>query len=181
MDLRFSVLKGRGMHIFLFWLVVILVVAVDQATKAAAIEVLEDGPKTLLPGIMNLIHVENTGAAFSLGQGGGVFFVIAAVCFFVASTYFVWSEPDLPFGVVVSIGLVAGGGLGNMIDRLMNGSVTDFLATAFMDFPVFNVADMCVTVGIVCAVVGYWLWDSRKDQGEGPVGGMARDGESHAS
>ena len=46
----------------------------------------------------------------------------------------------------------------------MNGSVTDFLSTAFMKFPVFNVPDICVTVGVACAIIGYWIWDSRQER-----------------
>ena len=60
--------------------------------------------------------------------------------------------------------MVAGGGLGNMIDRIMNGSVTDFLSFAFIDFPVFNVADMFVTVGIAYTLVAYWLFDSKRER-----------------
>ncbi len=173
METRFSAIGGRGLRIFLFWVVVILVVVVDQATKAAAIEVLGDGSGVLIPGIMNLVHVENTGAAFSMGEGGGVLFIIIALAFLVGSCLLVWHENELPLGVVFSVGLVAGGGLGNMIDRIMNGSVTDFLSTAFINFPVFNFADICVTVGVVCAIVGYWVWDSRRSE-------ATASGESHA-
>ena len=162
MESRFSAMGGRGFHIFLFWVIVILVVVVDQSTKAAAIEVIGDGGRVLIPGIMNLIHVENTGAAFSIGQGGNVLFVIVAILFLIGSCLLVWREDDLPLGVVVSVALITGGGLGNMIDRLMNGSVTDFLATAFIDFPVFNFADICVTVGVTFAIIGYWWWDSKR-------------------
>jgi signal peptidase II len=82
----------------------------------------------------------------------------------------VWNKPDLPMGLVVSIGLVAGGGMGNMVDRLMEGYVTDFIATRFIDFPVFNVADMCVTVGVFATVIGYWVWDSRRERDDGNKG-----------
>ncbi len=174
METRLSAIGGKGLHLFLFWVIVILVVLVDQSTKAAAIEVIEDGSTMLIPGIIDLVHVENTGAAFSIGEGGGIVFVAVAIVFLLGACYFVWHEEDLPLGVVASVGLVAGGGLGNMIDRLMNGSVTDFLSTAFMKFPVFNVADMCVTVGVACAVVGYWVWDSRKES-------AAVDNKSNAS
>ncbi len=164
MENRLSAVGGKGLHLFLFWVTVILVVLVDQATKAAAIEVIADGSTVLIPGIINLVHVENTGAAFSIGEGGGVLFVLIALVFLVGSCSFVWREEDLPLGIVVSVALIAGGGLGNMIDRLMNGSVTDFLSTAFMNFPVFNVADMCVTVGVACAIIGYWIWDARQER-----------------
>ena len=179
METRFSAIGGRGLRLFLFWVIVIMVVLVDQATKAAAVEVLGDGRGTLIPGVIDLVHVENTGAAFSIGEGAGFLFVLVALAFLVGACLFVWHEDKLPLGIVASVGLVAGGGLGNMIDRLMNGSVTDFLATAFMKFPVFNVADMCVTVGVVCAVVGYWVWDARREEEQ--VSSVDADNKRNAS
>lgn len=160
--MRFSPQDGKGIRLFIFWFIVILVVAVDQSTKAAAIEVIEDGGRVLLPGIMNLVHVENTGAAFSIGEGGNVLFIVVAIAFLIGACLLVWREERMPVPLVAAVALVAGGGLGNMIDRLMNGSVTDFLATTFIDFPVFNVADICVTVGVACSIVGYWIWDIRR-------------------
>ncbi|MDO4536961.1 MAG: signal peptidase II [Coriobacteriales bacterium] len=159
-------LHGRGFRICVFWVVVILVVACDQATKAAMIMLLEDGPRVLIPGIMNLVHVENTGAAFSMGEGAGPLFVLIALVFLAGAAIFVWRTDDMPLRLAGAVGLVAGGGIGNMIDRIMNGSVTDFFATAFIDFPVFNVADICVTVGIVCVVIGFWLWDGLGESDE---------------
>ena len=164
MEANFFGIGKKGLHLFLFWVIVILVVVLDQSTKAAAIEVLAAGRVTLIPGVMDLVHVENTGAAFSIGEGGGAFFVVIAVAFLLGACFFVWREEELPLSVVGAVSLIAGGGLGNMIDRLMNGSVTDFLCTTFVRFPVFNVADICVTVGVFCAVIGYWVWDSRRER-----------------
>lgn len=163
LERRFSFFTGRNSRIALYWIIVILVVIVDQATKAAAREVYENAPEVLIPGIVNLVHVENTGAAFSMGEGATLLFIVVAIAFVSGATYLVWSESTLPLGLVPPIALVAGGGLGNLIDRIMKGSVTDFFATAFMDFPVFNVADICVTVGIVLSVVGYWTWESKRE------------------
>lgn len=161
METRFGTVGDRAVRIGVYWIVVILSVLIDQTTKAAAREVLESGPRVLIPGVINLVHVENTGAAFSLGEGAGVLFIGVAIVFIVLATGIVWKNPNLPFGLVVPLGLVAGGGMGNMIDRVLWGSVTDFISTAFMDFPVFNVADICVTVGIVLCAIGFWVWDSR--------------------
>jgi signal peptidase II len=162
----FLTTKSRGMHIVLFWMTAILVVVLDQATKAGVDKITDAGPTVLIPGILNLTYVENTGAAFSIGQGGGAFFVVVAVAFLIGSLYLVWKEKELPIQLVVSIGLVAGGGMGNMIDRVMQGFVTNFLSAAFIDFPVFNVADICVTVGIFVSVIGYWIWESQREREE---------------
>lgn len=135
----------------------------DQATKAWARLALADGPMTLVEGVMDLSLTYNTGAAFSLGQGAGVVFALVAVAAVVAVFYVVWRHPEMPRALVVSLSCVAGGGLGNMVDRLAFGMVTDFLRTTFVDFPVFNVADAFITVGVAASVVLLWRWDARRE------------------
>lgn len=154
-------LNTRGFHLLLFWMVVMGVVILDQTTKMVAIKAVEHGTSVLIPGIMNLVHAENTGAAFSIGQGHGILFIAIAMLVVVGACMLVWRLSDLPLALIVSIALVAGGGLGNMINRMMTGSVTDFLATAFIDFPVFNIADICITIGAFLTLVGCMLWNRR--------------------
>ena len=182
MSARLSLPKGRGMRILIYWIIVILAVMVDQATKAAAIELLQDGPMTFVPGLINFIHVENTGAAFSIGEGSNLLFIFIAIAFIAAATYFVWTEEDLPLRITASVGIVAGGGLGNMIDRIMTGSVTDFISLAFINFPVFNIADVFVTCGIVLSVVMYWKWETKMEaaRGSNSVMGRVDDGGTNA-
>lgn len=158
--------SARGLRLVVFWIVVGVVALVDQATKAAVRQVAVPGGQTFVPGVLDLVLVENTGAAFSIGLGAGALFVAVALAVLAAANVAVWRHPDLPLPLVVAIGLVAGGGLGNMIDRIYKGSVTDFLATTFMSFPVFNVADVCVTVGVAVAFVLYLAWDRRRGSGE---------------
>lgn len=162
-------LNTRGFHLLLFWMVVMGVVILDQTTKMVAIKAVEHGTSVLIPGIMNLVHAENTGAAFSIGQGGGVLFIAIAMAVAIGTCMLVWRRSDLPMGLIVSIALVAGGGLGNMINRMLTGSVTDFLATAFIDFPVFNVADICITVGTILTLVGYLLWSRNANESTGRI------------
>ncbi len=175
MESRLSMFRGRGMHAAIFWLTVILVVVLDQSVKAAVEVMLADGSKPFIPGLIDLVYVQNTGAAFSIGEGGGVIFVLVAIAFVAMAVIAVWRMPELPIQLVVSLGLVAGGGLGNMVDRIMKGSVTDFFATTFIDFPVFNVADICITVGIFTLFVGYLVWESRKERTSGNRGGMPHE------
>ena len=88
-------------------------------------------------------------------------FVVVALVVVAGAVALAWREP-LPAWLSALLGCVVGGGVGNMVDRIAAGSVTDFLATTFMDFPVFNVADIFVTCGIAASLVGYWWWDSRR-------------------
>lgn len=159
MDLRNT--SRRGLRIVVFWLVVCLVVALDQATKAAVRTCVPKGRHTLVPGLLDVRLVHNTGAAFSLGEGAGLLFVIVAVVVVALALVVVWRQDDLPLSVTVSISCVAGGGIGNMVDRILFGYVTDFLATTFVDFPVFNVADVFVTVGVAATLVGFLVRDRR--------------------
>lgn len=162
------------MGVVAFWFTVILVVLADQATKAAVNHALPVGApaRTLIPGLIDLFHVENTGAAFSIGRGASWVFVVCAAVVFVISCLFVWRN-DLPLPLAMSIGSVAGGGAANMVDRLANGSVTDFLATSFIDFPVFNVADVFVTCGVIVSLLLYLRWDAQQ---EAERAGEDRDG-----
>ena len=140
--------------ITLFLVMAAVAVILDQIGKAWVRSAL---PKTgdtapFIPGVLRLLHVENTGAAFSMGEGKGFFFVAIAVAIFILALLAVWKE-ELSVPFALALGAVAGGGIGNMIDRLVQGSVTDFFATQFMDFPVFNVADIFVTLGVICVLI----------------------------
>ena len=145
---------GRRTRITLFLAMAAVAVILDQIVKAWVRSAL---PKTgdtapFIPGVLRLLHVENTGAAFSMGEGKGFFFVAIAVAIFILALLAVWKE-ELSVPFALARGAVAGGGIGNMIDRLVQGSVTDFFATQFMDFPVFNVADIFVTLGVICVLI----------------------------
>lgn len=140
------------------------VLALDQATKAFMRGYLAEGPRDLVPGVLGLRLVENTGAAFSLGEGAGGLFVAVAVA--VVGAAVAWAALDEAMGVPLAcaLGLVAGGGLGNLVDRVCSGAVTDFLATEFVRFPVFNVADVAITCGVALTLLLWWL--SSGDGGE---------------
>ncbi len=110
-------------------------------------------------------HTQNTGAAFSLLQNGGVFFIVVAV---IVSTLIIYYAPRLPADDWLSrlaLGLQLGGALGNLIDRLRQGYVTDFVHFQIpqigFDWPVFNVADSCIVVGVICLIVASFVRDSR--------------------
>lgn len=145
---------GRRTRITLFLAMAAVAVILDQIVKAWVRSALPKKGDTapFIPGVLRLLHVENTGAAFSMGEGKGFFFVAIAVAIFILALLAVWKE-ELSVPFALALGAVAGGGIGNMIDRLVQGSVTDFFATQFMDFPVFNVADIFVTLGVICVLI----------------------------
>ena len=144
--------------------VALVAVVLDQVTKAWARTALAGGPVTAVPGYLDLMLVGNTGAAFSIGEGSTWLFVLLAVGIVVACVAWVARERTMPLALACALGAVWGGGIGNMIDRVASGEVTDFLATTFVDFPVFNVADIFVTCGVVLVMAIWWRWDSARGE-----------------
>lgn len=172
--------RKRGTRLALLAVVALACVALDQWAKAAALAGLVPGrPRTLVPGVMDLLLVRNTGAAFSLGEGAGWVFVLIALAVVAAVAVYVWRSDTMPTYLVVTLGLVAGGGIGNLIDRVSRGWVCDFLATSFVDFPVFNVADIFVCCGVAATVVAMYLWERSLEQDKARRdAGAARAGTS---
>jgi signal peptidase II len=130
-------------------LVAVAVVVADQATKAIVRASLDPFERVkVIPGV-HIVHAQNSGVAFSVFSGGGAVVVIVAVlalgallAFFVTHLHrrLVW----LPTG------LLLGGAAGNLIDRIRLGSVTDFVQLPH--WPAFNLADACITVGVLVLV-----------------------------
>lgn len=138
------------------------VVAADQATKTWALHHLAAGPRHVV-GPLNLVLTYNSGAAFSLGKGVTpvvVAAVVVLVVWLVAFTRRASRTATVP--VSVALGLVLGGALGNLADRAFRSipghpaAVVDFIQAASW-WPVFNVADACVVVGVVVLVAAYLL------------------------
>lgn len=152
----------------LFVLVAAAVVALDQASKAAVRAALVPGePVTLIPGVMDLSLIYNTGAAFSLGEGAGMLFVAIAAAMCAGGVYVAWRCTDVPLPLLLTVAAVVGGGIGNAIDRVALGAVTDFFKTTFMSFAIFNVADIFVTCGVPVALILWWRWDVAREASEG--------------
>lgn len=121
-------------------------VAVDQLTKSWALRALEDGP-VHVAWTLQLNLSFNTGAAFGLGRGMAPLLMVAAIAVLVAVVALGRSVADTP-GTSVALGLVVGGALGNLADRFLRdhgGAVVDFIDLQW--WPIFNVADMAITVG----------------------------------
>ncbi|MBF0912107.1 MAG: signal peptidase II [Atopobiaceae bacterium] len=158
--------RSLGTRLAIFCTAGVLACALDQITKTWVRNSIPVGTSTsFIPGIMELFHVNNTGAAFSLGSGNALLFVGLTVVVIIALIVLVVSEKKFPPVLIALLGGVAGGGIGNAIDRVLFGHVTDFFATTFMNFAVFNVADIFVTCGIFLAFLYWIIWDKKQQQG----------------
>jgi len=128
------------------------VVAADQATKELALRELADGPVELIGGVLSLRLTFNSGGAFGLLPGLPGFFLIATVV--VIATILLWARGLEDGRWAIPLGMILGGGLGNLCDRLFRefeGRVVDFVDLSF--WPVFNVADAAITVGVLLVLI----------------------------
>ncbi len=132
--------------------VIIVLVGIDQLTKYLALNMLAHiGSVTIIEKIFSLTFVENRGAAFGIMQGGRLIFLVAIPIILIATTYY---YIKLPQGQVykfmrMALVLIMAGAIGNYLDRLFRGYVIDFFHATFIDFPVFNVADIFVVCGTI--------------------------------
>ena len=131
-----------------------IIIALDMLTKSAF-----DG-KVLefIPGFISIFGLaHNTGGAFSLFEGAIWLFLIFAVIFYVVMVLFEAKSYKIKknFTYYVGFGLMIAGTMGNFIDRILFGYVRDFIKFEFMDFPIFNIADIALNIGVV--FVAIWL------------------------
>lgn len=140
-------------------------VLADQLVKLWVRSVAADHgfPISVIPGVVDFDFVMNTGVAFGLAEGFGYSFVVLAVAVIIASFAYLLRAPLVSRLEVIGLGMVCGGAIGNAIDRVVHGYVTDFIATTFISFPVFNIADIGITVGVVLALVGFLVLSPAND------------------
>jgi len=146
----------RGRAAALLLAVAAVVILADQVTKARVRSLLtQEGTSIPLIGrFVRIAYTRNTGAAFGMLPGYGVMFIIVSVVVLIGIGAYLWRYGPTRKWILVALGLVAGGACGNLIDRVMVGRVTDFIQIPF-DFPVFNIADSGIVVGV--AMLVWWL------------------------
>ena len=146
----------------------ILLILLDQWTKSLAVEhLMNQNPFVIIPKVFQLRYLENRGAAFGMMQGQQTFFMISAAIaiLFICYAYFKlpWNKRFHPLRV---IGLLIGAGaVGNLIDRVCLGYVVDFFYFELIDFPIFNVADIYVTVAtfVLAALILFFYKEDELD------------------
>lgn len=135
-----------------------LLFGIDQLSKAWAVSRLKDQlPRTFLNDWFELFYLENKGAAWGILSGKTAFLVIVTVVVLIAIFWWYAKIPYQKQTIVLKLSLImiASGALGNMLDRILHHYVIDFLYVKRIDFPVFNIADIYVTLGAVLFVLAY--------------------------
>jgi signal peptidase II len=145
-----------------------LVVAADQATKAAIEAHLVPGEEVELLGPLGLTLSHNRGVAFGLAGGAGVKLILLTLATLAVIGFLFARNPGKP-GMWVAVGLLAGGAVGNLADRIRADAVTDFVD--FGAWPAFNLADVSITLGVVLIVLLYLRDAEREDDAEPEAGG----------
>lgn len=135
---------------------IIALVALDQFTKYLAVIHLKDKPAyIIINGILELNYLENRGAAFGMLQNQKVFFIFVAVVILGVIGYVLFKTPDAKKYRILHLllSLIAAGAIGNMIDRVRFDYVVDFIYFVLINFPIFNVADIYVTISTIALVI----------------------------
>jgi signal peptidase II len=128
------------------------VVALDQAAKALVEANLAPGERVDVLGPLAITLAHNRGIAFGLADGGGGLLIVVTAVALVAVGLLFARDRDRP-GMWVAVGLLTGGALGNLADRVRAGEVTDYVDFVF--WPPFNLADVAITVGVLLLVLIY--------------------------
>lgn len=140
------------------------IVVLDRWTKQLTLAADKAGklPSDSILGIFHITHTENTGGAWSLFEGQLWLFVLVMVLFVAVLAVLLWKKIVEKPSELVCLAAIFGGGIGNMIDRLSTGSVTDMICLDFISFPIFNVADCFITCGCFALVAIVLLGDRKK-------------------
>ena len=150
-------------------LTIIVLIALDQLTKYIAVTNLQPIHKVVvINGFFNLTYIENRGAAFGAMQGARWFFVILAAVVIIAGGIYYARMPKTKNTLLLRISmlLIGGGTIGNVIDRLFRTYVVDFLDFIIFgyDFPVFNLADIFIVVGTGLLMIYILRWETERNK-----------------
>lgn len=144
-----------------YFLISALLVGLDQWSKYLTVQNISLGEtKEFIPGFLSLTHLRNTGAAWSLLEGKMTFFYVITVIVSVVIIYLLIKNYKKSIWYSVGLSFVLAGAIGNFIDRVRLGYVVDMLQTDFMNFPIFNVADSTLVVGVICIFI-YLILDEK--------------------
>lgn len=156
------------MRKWFFLLIAAFVVAADQLTKSWIRANLLPGESLPELGNLTITHAQNTGAAFGLFTDQSFLLTLIAIAGLIAILFFYRHLPQSSMLSSAALGLIFGGALGNLTDRVLIGYVTDFIYVRLWNnvyWPAFNIADSAITVGVIALAV-FFLLDAKKKDGQ---------------
>lgn len=145
----------KNKRILIVALIIIIAIVLDQIIKIAIINNIYKSSITVCSGFLNLTYVENTGGAFGIGSSSTIMFIIVNIIIISMIIRFILlKKEDINMNILISLGLVIAGGIGNLIDRIFRGYVIDYIdISTFIEYPVFNLADIFVVVGCTIIII----------------------------
>ncbi len=148
---------------------VVVLVAIDQIVKHSVTVDLASNPITLIPKVLELTYLENRGAAFGIMQDKSIFLIGMPIIILVGLVWFYKSMGSSKGDKIskIALVLVIAGAIGNLIDRVLNGFVVDMFNFLFIEFPVFNMADIFVVIGTSILVIASFLISENKEENNG--------------
>ncbi|MBD5493041.1 MAG: signal peptidase II [Lachnospiraceae bacterium] len=147
-------------------LLIAVLIVLDQYTKYLAVIRLKDKPAyPIINGVLEFNYLENHGAAFGMLQNQRVFFIFVEVIVLGVIAYILYKTPAKKKYIMMHLmlSLIAAGAIGNMIDRIRLNYVVDFIYIVIINFPIFNLADMCVTFSTALLVLSLLFFYKESD------------------
>ena len=144
----------------LFFIITVALMLADQITKLVITLTLKE-PLAVLPNILSFDKIYNSGAAFNLLQDNTILLILITLAILICIIYFV-IQKDMSKLEIISLGLISGGAFGNLIDRICSTCVIDFIRLDFINFPVFNCADVFINIGVIILLVSILMGKNDK-------------------
>ncbi|MBL8061484.1 MAG: signal peptidase II [Anaerolineales bacterium] len=165
--------QPRSRRFLILFLIADVIIALDQWTKWLVIKYIPLNTSWLPESLerfspyARLLHIKNTGASFGMFQNGNIIFIPLTILIVGGIIYYVSTLEHSNDWMWVAAGLYLGGAVGNLIDRLTIGAVTDFISVG--SFYIFNIADASINVSVAMLIL-LWIIEHRNSQSEPPVG-----------
>ncbi|MFD1360266.1 signal peptidase II [Lentibacillus salinarum] len=151
---------------YVYYILAMLVIAIDQLTKWIVVKTMELGEQvTVIGNFFYLTSHRNSGAAWGILQGQMGFFYVVTAIVVVGLIYFMQKYAKESKVLAIALSLILGGAIGNFIDRLLRNEVVDFFDVIIFgyDYPIFNIADAALVVGVILVII-ITIIDERKEK-----------------
>lgn len=143
----------------IYYIIAMILIGLDQLSKYLTVQEIALGEVvSLVPNVLSLTYIRNSGAAWSILEDQMIFFYVITVVVVGALIYFLHTEGKKSPIASTGIAFIMGGAIGNFIDRLHLKYVIDMIRLEFINYPIFNVADMALTIGVII-LIGYIVYD----------------------
>lgn len=151
---------------YLYYVIALIIIGIDQLTKWIVIKTMELGEQiTIIENFFYLTSHRNSGAAWGILQGQMMLFYIITIIVVIVLVYFMQKYAKNDKLLAISLSFILGGAIGNFIDRLIQQEVVDFFDFVIFgyDFPIFNIADSALTIGVILCIIAMII-DEKKER-----------------